>query len=433
MLLCLLYLSFLTLFSNAKLKKLLNSEIMNKGLKYLLLTIIFMIVTYYKTYSQVVQANEYYLTLADSDRKIENTISIDLSKSEIESVQAITGEKVNIRTNNLIINGETLKPEDISTRGQTTLQFKRKSFSFKLNSSASFRHGEKIKKLKKFILVNLSMDKYYIRNRLAFEMMNKIKLFDLFYTFCDLRINGKSEGIFMIIERPEDWAMHKANSPLVLRRGYDHKIEKIMTDKMVERVENKKYQDTYSQIYKTLNKYEGEELYNNLSKCIDLDNYMKWLAFNYFVHNGDYSDEVFFYIDPKIGKFRIIPWDYDDIFAAAPHEGKVNNKKVVGDKLIFSSEDLLDVKIAQDPYLYNIYLTTLRRMLDELSLPELKVIFEDTYAELFPYYSETEIISNSKYDVYKDANLENLKSEIVTVYLGLKGARDNYLEYLNKR
>ena len=58
-------------------------------------------------------------------------------------------------------------------------------------------------------------------------MMEKIGIFDLFYTFCELRLNGRSEGIFMVIERPEDWAIEKKNSPLIIRRGYDHKIDKI--------------------------------------------------------------------------------------------------------------------------------------------------------------------------------------------------------------
>ena len=58
-----------------------------------------------------------------------------------------------------------------------------------------------------------------------------------------------------------------------------------------------------------------------MSQWIDLDIYMKWLAFNFFIRNGDYTDEVYFYMDPATGKYRIIPWDYDDIFASGPHEG----------------------------------------------------------------------------------------------------------------
>jgi len=263
-------------------------------------------------------------------------------------------------------------------------------------------------------------------------MMEKIGLFDLFFTFCELRVNGKSEGIFMIIERPEDWAIDKKNSPLMIRRGYEHKMDKVETEKKAEKSEIKKYEDYFRNIYKSLKKQEGEELFNTLSLWMDVEHYMKWLAFNYFVKNGDYSDEVFFYVDPEIGKFRIIPWDYDDIFAATPHEGKDKAKKYVGDKLIFSAEDELDVKIATDPFLYNRYLDIMKEVIEALSPKDLKEVFDNTYAELYPYFSEKEIISQAKFDAYKNANLENLKTEIVTLYLGLTGSRVLILESLGK-
>jgi len=44
-----------------------------------------------------------------------------------------------------------------------------------------------------------------------------------------------------------------------------------------------------------------------LSKWVDIDSYLKWLAFNFLVRNGDYTDEVYFFADPGTGKFNIIP------------------------------------------------------------------------------------------------------------------------------
>jgi spore coat protein H len=274
------------------------------------------------------------------------------------------------------------------------------------------------------------MDKYYSHNRLSFGMMKEAGFFDLFYSFCELRINGCSEGIFMAIERPEDWAIRKKRSPLILRRGYDHRIDKIKTDKKTDRSEMKKYLGYYREIYRSLDRYEGEELYNNLSVWLDMENYLKLLAFNFFVRNGDYSDEVFFYIDPEINKFRVIPWDYDDIFALAPHEGKAESKKNIGDKLIFSAEDLLDRKVATDTFLYQSYLKCLNEVLEKLSPEVLKMVFEETFAELYPYYSDKEIISNVQYDHFSDATMENLKNELTTLFIGLAASRDRWLNYL---
>ena len=36
----------------------------------------------------------------------------------------------------------------------------------------------------------------------------------------------------MVIERPEDWAMKKKNSPLIIRRGYNHTIDKMEYSKI---------------------------------------------------------------------------------------------------------------------------------------------------------------------------------------------------------
>jgi spore coat protein H len=237
----------------------------------------------------------------------------------------------------------------------------------------------------------------------------------------------------MILERPEDWALKHKKSPVIIRRGYDHKIDKIKADNKTDRKDAKVYLNNYKQIYKDLGDYEGEELYSALMEHIDIDYYMKWLAFNYLVHNGDYSDEVFFYIDPKIKKFRIIPWDYDDIFAANPHEGVKQRNKIIGDKMIFSSEDLLDKKIANDPYLYKIYLERLKEVLETLTPDVLKQVIENTYAELYPYYSNKEIISNVQFDYYKDADMKNLKIYLSRIYLILNDFRNSYLHDLSRQ
>ena len=382
------------------------------------------------SYSQEIREDAIYPVFGYSERLIENRICLDISDTDYESLRSTTGEKVGIEARRMIINGDTLNPGEISTRGKSTLMYQRKSLNIKLESKTSFRHGDSIVSLKKFLLLSLSMDKYYCRNRLAFEMMDTLGIFKLFYSFCELRINGNSEGIFLIVERPEDWALMEKHSPLVLRRGYNHRIDKIIADKKSSRTATKEYVANYKQIYKSLRKYEGEELYKVLKEYIDLDFYMKWLAFNFLIHNGDYSDEVFFYFDPQINRFRIIPWDYDDILATGPHEGAVKRNKTIGYKLLYSSEDLLDKKIASDPYLYELYLIRLKAVLETLSHGTLKQVIENTYAELYPFYSDKEIISNAQFDRYEDASLTKLMSYLSNMYNFLGGSVSVYLENL---
>ncbi len=405
---------------------------MNLNLKIVFSLQLFSIVIILNSNGQTAQLNDDKLNLTDLGREIENSVSFNLTNLNYEQIKATSGQKVSVKAITLIINGDTLEPTEIKTRGKSTLYFRRKSYSFSLKSEASFRHGKRVESFKKFYVVSLSMDKHYSSNRLAFGMMEAAKLFDLFYSYCELRINGNSEGICMIIERPEDWAMKKKGSPVIIRRGYNNSIDKIKTDKKTESEKAKKYKSYFRQIYRSLNKYEGEELYKTLSNWLDMNLYMKWLAFNFFVRDGDYTDEVYFFVDPLSDKFSIIPWDYDDLFSIAPHEGNVENRKILVDKLFFSTEDLLDKKIVTDPYLYKIYLIQLGELMQQLSPGVIKSVFENTYAELYPYYSNNEIISQSKYDRYKDSDLLTLKSDMLVLYEQLIFYRNIYLKYLEE-
>jgi len=384
--------------------------------KIIFLQIVFSIQAISVAGGQTGQTDSEQLNLIDLGNKIQNTICLDISGPDYESIKAVTGREISVNPRLLIINNDTLTAEEISTRGQTTLFYRRKSYSFDLQSEASFHHGKKTKKFKRFYLLGLSMDRNYANNRLAFEMMETSELFHLFYAYCDLRINGQSEGVCMILERPEDWAMKRKDSPLLIRRGYNNSMDKFKAGNTADKEMIKKYRANFREIYRSLDKYEGEELYRTISAWLETDVYMKWLALNYFIRNGDYTDEVYFFVDPGTGKFNVIPWDYDDAFSAAPHEGYEESTKITGAKLFFSAEDLLDKKIVTDPYMYKIYLIQFEELLNELSPDVLKHIFEKTYAELYPYYSNDEIISQSKYDRHKNVNLAGLKSDLSAFY-----------------
>lgn len=383
------------------------------------------------TCSQSVRQDTIRPVYRDTGMEVENRIDMNIPERRYRALHFITGEKINLKVGEVIINYDTINVKEIKTRGKSTLMFRRKSLNVKLKSRASFHHGDREKSLKNFILLNLSMDKYYCQNHLAFKMMDMLGIFHLYHSYCEMDINGRSEGIFMVLERPEDWALKEINSPLVIRRGYDHKIDEYKTGSKTDRSEIKEYQRYYKEIYRALNRYEGEELYTTLGEYLDIGNYMKWLAFNVLVRNGDYADEVFFYYDPKINKYRIIPWDYDDIFATSPHEGNKQRNKILGNRLIFSSEDLLDIKIATDPYLYKIYLERLTEVLETLSPVVLRQFVQETYAELYPYYSNKEIISNVQFDYFKDASMETLKTYLTQIYDLLYNSRKNYLEKMN--
>ena len=71
-------------------------------------------------------------------------------------------------------------------------------------------------------------------------------------------------------------------------------------------------------------------------------------------------------------------------------------------------------------------------MLTQLSTSTLKNVFENTYAELYPYYSNGEIIEMAQYDLYKDVTIEALQTDLNILFNQLTVSRINFLGYLKK-
>ena len=130
-------------------------------------------------------------------------------------LKEISGEKFEIHSCEIAYNGKPLKTKSCKTRGNTTLYFKRKSYSISLKKPVLL--GES--KIKKLALNNLAMDRNYCRNRLSFMLMEKIGIFPLQNDYVELRINGNSEGLYLAIQKPEDY-IRSQESPLLVRREY---------------------------------------------------------------------------------------------------------------------------------------------------------------------------------------------------------------------
>lgn len=370
--------------------------------------------------------------LLDTLRSIENCIDLYVANAEYRKILEVTGEKFYLRNAAAIINKDTFKVSDFHTRGNTTLHLRRKSFSIQLDQNAKLYGYGKPQESDEFYAISLSMDKYYFRNRISFGMLREIQLFDLFFSFSEFRMNDETQGIYLLLERPQDWALLRNHSPCIIRRGFDQKIEELKSGKGVGKAEVSAFRKQFKSLYKALNKYEGQALYDTLSQWIDLEMYMKWLAFNYYLYNGDYTDEIYFYPIPGSGRFRIIPWDYDDVFASQPHEGSITKLNAIGHKLLYSSEDKLDMKIASDPFLYDRYLNNLHQIMKSLTPNKIRIVFENAYAELYPYYRNEKIIGMSIYDEHPDATLENMKSDMLGLFQKLILRRTSILNYLER-
>ena len=65
---------------------------------------------------QIAEPGYLQLNLESMGREIENTICLDISRSDYEVVKEVNGKKRIVKALLLVINGDTLEPEKISSR-----------------------------------------------------------------------------------------------------------------------------------------------------------------------------------------------------------------------------------------------------------------------------------------------------------------------------
>jgi len=358
------------------------------------------------------------LDLKPDDKEIEYVFHFSMSKSDYKKLS----KKKNIEKNYITdcsvrLNNDSLSVKEIELRGKSSMTYQRKSFSVKLNDKIYLNKNGATYKFKKFNLISLSMDQNYYRNKVAFDLMNYLGIFNLFYAYSEVIVNGESQGIYLMLQKPKNYAFKHENADFILRRDFQHEVKKTYYkgDDTTRKAECEK---VFLSIYDEILKKKGQALYEELSKVLDIEQYFTWMAFNYLIENGDYTDEVFFYniAEHDSIKFGIIPWDYEDILYDYPREGYLLRYINFGDRLAFSSEDDLDFELITDNYTYIKYLEILAGVVQEISIPVLKDIFEKTFQEIYPFYCKEEIIKKSKFDKYGKTDLNILKADMQSNY-----------------
>jgi spore coat protein H len=318
----------------------------------------------------------------------------------------------------LTFNDQLLEVKEIRVRGKSALDYRRKSYAVFLNDPIPVvdRYGSSVKNLKRFKLLALAADYTYIENRIAFGILQEAGVMPLFFKFVEFRINGETQGVYMLMEDPEEY-YKEIDCEFILRRGYNHHIDDIDYAPSLHYIPQETYEKQFYDIYSLLVQTQGEPLFQALGEKLDLESYFRKIGIDYLVQNGDYTDELYLYsrVENDIIQFRPIPWDYDDIFASQPHEigrswgmGTIFGIRYygsmtdvyddIGQTMVYSIEDDLDYTIARDPLLYSEYKKALVGLLAVLNQEVIERIFRETEEELTPFYNSISVIEQSVYD-----------------------------------
>ncbi len=375
-----------------------------------------------------------YRILPDHKNNIFNFLMTPEAENEILEARGI---QFYIEPTPKMIYGEVQYEMDhMKVRGGSVLNFQRKSYTVNLDKDFFLpAEYDEFRDFEKFKLISLVYDYTYIENRLAHILLKDIGLWPLHTFFTEVMLNNHHQGLYLFIEDPETNSFIFDNSEAVIRRDYRNDISSIELNKSIPTESENYYITQFKSLYSIIVDYTGAQLYAELSRHLNVQNYMRKMALDYILKNGDYTDEIFFSAKKKDGViyFDIIPWDYDDLFSGAPHEvgrawavGNVFGERVYysrddvladhNGRLVYSIEDDLDYIIAKDDFLYDKYLEELEYVLSKINTTTINSTFQLIKNELLAFYEKPEIIEQSSFD----ANSTSL--EIFTTNIANKEA-----------
>lgn len=366
-----------------------------------------------------------------------DAINLNIQANDLAHYKDLA-EKYEFAPGQLQLNREApVNFEALETRGQGSISYSRRNFGIKLETPLRVGRVES----KKLDFLSMSADAGYISTRLGLLTAEALQIgAPLPTAYFELFLNGKSNGLYLAVEKPKS-AMNK--SPYVVRRGYksrfDHdgaEISKKLTPSQAAEI--KAVADS---IYTDIATKTGETLFNSLKSKMDLEAYMRWMAMNSLYTNGDFPDEIFFFVDSEMYKqgkiyFRVTPWDTDDLFKAM-HNVPINATEAVKPEnmrsILYSYEDKLDRAFAPvNTYMYEQFKTTTRAVLTKLNPDVTDGLLRHIYSELQEYLTNKNVLTMSGKDSGRKGVMYT-KSEIENIFLKRKKQIDERRAILLER
>jgi len=247
-------------------------------------------------------------------------------------------------------------------RGQSSLGCDRKNLAVNLSGAWPRRlfPGAADDEL---LLISMCLDDGYVNQAVANRLMRKLELLPIGDRFVDLYIDGEPRGVYLILQKPVDTLRRDlARLAGVIRRRFDPEDKPEDIDFPDDEAGRAWAIERYREIVARIDATPPEGLLEALSADLDFDSYLRWLALASYLQNGDFVDEVLFYVsDEAAGPwFRVHGWDSDDLFSACHHSGKFAFDDPHGltyciegdlDRALLVSEDVYDryVDILEEP------------------------------------------------------------------------------------
>lgn len=280
-------------------------------------------------------------------------------------------------------------------RGQSTIECARRSWSIDFDG-ADARHLFPGSGADEFILVSMCADPGYVHQIIGASVMHEFGVWNLESATVELRVDGESQGVYLAIEKLDDELRNdRTGVTSIVRRGYD--IADIPTeveyaDDGVDAIAR------YDAVLAATEGVSGDGLVTGLSRVLDLDQYLRWIAVNVALGSGDYIDEVFFIAENSVDEahevtdfYTVHGWDPDGIFSACHRDGRFEIDDPNG--LLVCTESVLDQRIFADPVIYDRYVDTLEDVLVELEPGRFEELSVAAAESVTRWFADTDVLA----------------------------------------
>ena len=280
-------------------------------------------------------------------------------------------------------------------RGQTSLDCVRKSYTVNLKGGKG-RHLLPGSATDEFYLITMCKDDRYFQQYTANILARELGLFPLQWGLVELFVESDTAGVYLLLEKRKEALLEDhSRMKTILRRRFDPGEKPPDVEYPAGLSADNPLVDAYFELTSALESLSGENLVVELEARLDLDQFLRLLAFMTLTGNGDYVDELIFYsleavrAEGAVEWFKVMAWDMDDLFSSCHHSGK----HAMDDpyKLLFCAEGNLEKAIMFDPLVYDRFVVHLEELMTRVTADRLDEAVNETAAVLLPYFERPEI------------------------------------------
>ncbi len=271
-------------------------------------------------------------------------------------------------------------------RGNGSFWCGRKNYVLQLDGEARTLFEESFSD--EYLLLSMCLDQAYVEQHLANLLMTDMGAFRLKFRYVELKMDDQTNGVYLLLEKTrEELVRDQTRARSVARRGYGEFVGKWSYDGDIDRAAAAALATTDG-----LDGLQGQALQEAVDQRMDLEGYLRWLALNSAIQNGDYIDETWFIsaesvmADGGIDEYFVtMAWDADDILTEC-HGGGVN-AWVDPWELAFCAEDAVDYTLLEDAETYERFADTLESvLLDDLDPLAFEAAAVQTGTAIMPFF-----------------------------------------------